>query len=176
MRGRIDYKDTILDAVGNTPLVRLNKITRGLKPLILGKVESMNPGGSAKDRIGAGMVGAAERAGLLKPGCTIVECTSGNTGVGLAMAAAVKGYKAVFTMPAKMSREKADLMRAYGAEVIITPADVPPDSPESHYEVAKRIVAETPGAIHANQYFNPENPEAHYLSTGPEIWGARMEG
>jgi len=115
-------------------------------------------------------VEAAEDAGLLKPGGTIIESTSGNTGLGLAMVAAVKGYKAIFTMPDKMSQEKVDLMKAFGAEVISTPSEAPPDSPESHYEVAKRLVAETPGAIHANQYFNPKNPEAHYISTGPEIW------
>jgi cystathionine beta-synthase len=170
MPGALKYHDNVLETIGHTPLVRLNRVSRGLEPLILAKVEFVNPGGSVKDRIGVRMVDAAERAGLLKPGGTIVESTSGNTGAGLAMVAAVRGYKAVFTMPDKMSDEKVALLRAYGAEVIVTPTNVPPESPESHYEVAKRIVRENPGAFHTNQYFNPANPEAHYLTTGPEIW------
>lgn len=150
--------------------MRLNRVARGVKPLILAKIEFFNPGGSVKDRIGIYIIEKAEKAGLLKPGGTVVESTSGNTGVGLAIAAAVKGYRSIFTMPDKMSREKIDLLKAYGARVVITPTAVPPDSPESFYEVAKRIVRETPGAFLANQYFNPDNPEVHFKTTGPEIW------
>jgi cystathionine beta-synthase len=165
------YKN-ILETIGNTPLVRLNRIAEGLQPRILAKVESFNPGGSVKDRIGAYIIERAEKAGLLEPGGTVVESTSGNTGCGLALAASVRGYRTIFTMPDKMSQEKVNILKAYGAEVIVTPTDVPPDSPESYYEVAKRIVRETPGAFHANQYFNPHNPEIHELTTGPEIWEA----
>ena len=166
------YHANILESIGRTPLVRLNRIAKGLAPTILAKVESFNPGGSVKDRIGAHIVEKAERAGLLRPGGTIVEATSGNTGCGLAIAAAVKGYRAIFTMPDKMSQEKINILKAFGARVVVTPTAVPPDSPESYYEVAKRIVRETPGAFLANQYFNPDNPEAHELTTGPEIWEA----
>ncbi len=162
--------DNILQTIGSTPLVRLNRVASGVKPQILAKVEFFNPGGSVKDRIGVFMIEKAEKAGLLKPGATIVESTSGNTGLGLAIAAAVKGYKAILTMPDKMSSEKINLLRAYGATVIVTPTAVAPESPESYYEVAKRIARETPGAFLANQYFNPDNPQAHYLTTGPEIW------
>jgi len=166
----IKYTETILGTIGDTPLVRLNKVTRGHKGFFFAKVESFNPGGSVKDRIGVEMIEEAEREGRLRPGGTIVEATSGNTGVGLAVAAAVKGYKCVFTLPDKMSIEKIRLLRAFGAEVIVTPTAVPHDSPESYTEVAKRIVRETPNSILANQYFNPKNPEAHYKKTGPEIW------
>jgi cystathionine beta-synthase len=162
--------DTFLDALGDTPLVRLHKVTRGLKPSVLAKCEMLNPGGSVKDRIGIRMIEQAERDGLLKPGGTIVEPTSGNTGHGLAIAAATRGYKCIFVMPDKMSQEKIALLRAYGAEVVITPTAVPPDSPESYYRVADRLAAEIPGAFQPNQYFNPENPKAHYDTTGPEIW------
>jgi cystathionine beta-synthase len=162
--------DSILDTVGNTPLVRLRKVTRGYKPAILAKVEFFNPGGSVKDRIGITIVEEYERQGLLKPGGTIVESTSGNTGVGLAIAAAVKGYKAVFVMPDKMSDEKIRLLRAFGARVVITPTAVAPEDPRSYYNVAKQIVEETPNAVLANQYHNMTNPETHYFTTGPEIW------
>lgn len=167
---KIQYRESILDTIGHTPLVRLNKIAKGYKPLLLAKVESFNPGGSVKDRIGVEIIEEAERTGQLKPGGTIVESTSGNTGMGLAIAAAIKGYKTVFTMPDKMSGEKIQLLRAFGAEVIVTPTAVPHESPESYTEVAKRVVRETPNSILANQYYNPKNDEAHYHTTGPEIW------
>jgi cystathionine beta-synthase len=141
-----------------------------LKPTVLAKVESLNPGGSVKDRIGIRMIEDAERRGLLKKGGTIVEPTSGNTGVGLAIAAALKGYRTIFVMPDKMSAEKIALLRAYGAEVVVTPTNVPPDSPESYYSVANRLTRETPGAFQPNQYLNQENPRAHYETTGPELW------
>src|SRR5437867_1477379 len=162
--------NTFLDAVGNTPLVRLHRVTRGVKPTILAKLEMLNPGGSVKDRIGLRMIEAAERAGVLRPGGTIVEPTSGNTGHGLAIAAAIKGYKCIFVMPDKMSQEKVALLRAYGSEVVITPTAVPPESPESYYRVADRLTEEIPGAFQPNQYFNDETPQAHYETTGPEIW------
>jgi cystathionine beta-synthase len=162
--------ETFLDAMGNTPLVRLSKVTRGVRPTVLAKLEMLNPGGSVKDRIGLRMIEAAEQAGLLKPGGTIVEPTSGNTGHGLAIAAAIRGYKCIFVMPDKMSQEKISLLRAYGAEVVITPTAVAPESPESYYRVADRLADEIPGAFQPNQYFNPENPAAHYATTGPEIW------
>jgi cystathionine beta-synthase len=162
--------DNLLDAIGNTPLLHMTKIGRGLKCRLLGKLEMLNPGGSVKDRIGLPMIEAAERAGLLKPGGTIVEPTSGNTGVGLAIAAAIKGYRCIFTMPDKMSMEKVSLLRAYGAEVVITPTSVPPESPESYYRVADRLTEEIPGAFQPNQYHNDANPQAHYATTGPEIW------
>jgi cystathionine beta-synthase len=170
--------ESILTTLGNTPLVRLSKITAGCRAEVLAKVEFFNPGGSVKDRIAVAIVEDAERKGLLKQGGTIVESTSGNTGLGLAMVAAVKGYRAILCMPDKVSREKINLLKAFGAEVVITPTAVPPDSPESYYEVAKRIVRETPGAYLANQYHNPMNPEAHYRTTGPEIWsqtGGRID-
>ncbi len=166
----MEVLDTFLDAVGDTPLVRLHSVTRGVQPTILAKLEMLNPGGSVKDRIGLRMIEAAERAGQLKPGGTIVEPTSGNTGHGLAIAAAIKGYKCIFVMPDKMSQEKVALLRAYGAEVVITPTAVPPESPESYYRVADRLTEEIPGAFQPNQYFNQENPQAHYETTGPEIW------
>lgn len=167
---RIQYHETILTTIGKTPLVRINKLSKEYKPHIFAKVESFNPGGSVKDRIGLEIIEEAEREGRLKPGGTIVEATSGNTGLGLAIIAAIKGYKTVFTVPDKMSQEKIRLLKAYGAEVIVTPTTVPHDSPESYTEVAKRIVRETPNSILANQYFNPKNIEAHYKTTGPEIW------
>jgi cystathionine beta-synthase len=166
----MEVLDSFLDAVGNTPLVRLRSVTRGVRPTILAKLEMLNPGGSVKDRIGLRMIEAAERAGRLRPGGTIVEPTSGNTGHGLAIAAAIRGYKCIFVMPDKMSQEKVALLRAYGAEVVITPTAVAPESPESYYRVADRLTEEIPGAFQPNQYFNRENPQAHYETTGPEIW------
>src|SRR4029078_9353157 len=168
--GTLDIKETILDAIGNTPLVRLHKVARGIRPAVLAKAEFLNPGGSVKDRIGLAMIEAAEREGRLKPGGTIVEGTSGNTGVGLAIAAALKGYRCVFTMPDKMSQEKLRLLKAFGAEVIITPTAVAADHPDNYVMMAKRIAEETPNAIRANQFYNQTNPEAHYATTGPELW------
>ena len=162
--------ESFLDAMGNTPLVRLRSVARGVKPTILAKLEMLNPGSSVKDRIGLRMIEAAEREGLLKPGGTIVEPTSGNTGHGLAIAAAVRGYRCIFVMPDKMSQEKISLLRAYGAEVVICPTAVAPESPESYYRVADRLAAEIPGAFQPNQYHNPVNPQTHYDTTGPEIW------
>jgi len=167
---KIQFHNNILGTLGNTPLVKLNKLVQGYKGHYFAKVETFNPGSSVKDRIGIEIIEEAEREGRLRPGGTIVEATSGNTGMGLAIAAAIKGYKCIFTMPDKMSIEKIRLLRAFGAEVIITPTAVPHESPESYTEVAKRIVRETPNSILANQYFNPKNPEAHYKHTGPEIW------
>jgi cystathionine beta-synthase len=163
------YED-IIEAIGKTPLVHLKKIGRNLPVSIYAKVEYFNPGGSIKDRIGLNIIEEAEQSGRLKPGGTIVEATSGNTGVGLAMASAIKGYKAVFVMPDKMSQEKIQLLRAYGAKVVITPTAVEPDDLRSYYSVSRSIVAETPNSILANQYHNPENPRSHYQTTGPEIW------
>jgi len=163
-------KDSILDAIGRTPLVRLSRIGAGLRPQIVAKVESLNPGGSIKDRIAVALIEAAERDGKLKPGGTIVEPTSGNTGTGLAIAACLKGYRVIAVMPDKMSKEKIDLLRAYGAEVVVAPTDVSPESPRSYYSVANRLTEEIPGAFQPNQYFNQANPQAHYESTGPEIW------
>jgi cystathionine beta-synthase len=162
--------DNILQTVGNTPLVRLNHVAKDCRATVVAKLEAFNPGGSVKDRIAVAIVDEAEAKGLLRPGGVIVEATSGNTGTGLAMVAAVRGYRSVLCMPDKVSREKINLLKSFGAEVVITPTSVPPDSPESYYEVAKRIVRETPGAYLANQYYNPTNPEAHFRSTGPEIW------
>ncbi|RMH70278.1 MAG: cysteine synthase family protein [Gemmatimonadetes bacterium] len=167
MSGRFN---TILDAIGNTPLVRLNHIPVGIKPTLWAKLEYMNPSGSTKDRMALYMVEDAERRGLLKPGGTIVENSSGNTGAAMAMIAAIKGYKCIITMPDKMSDEKQNLMRAYGATVVVTPTDVPADSPESYYSTARRIAKETPGSWYPDQYNNPMNVEAHYHTTGPEIW------
>jgi cystathionine beta-synthase len=165
-----DIKDTILDAIGGTPLVRLSRLGAGLRPQLVAKVEALNPGGSIKDRVALALIEAAERDGRLKAGGTIVEPTSGNTGTGLAIAARLKGYRVVAVMPDKMSKEKIDLLRAYGAEVVLAPTDVPPDSPQSYYRVADRLAEEIPGAFQPNQYFNAANPEAHYRSTGPELW------
>jgi cystathionine beta-synthase len=167
--------DSILDAVGHSPLIRLRRIGRGVRPTILGKAEHLQPGGSIKDRIGVSMIAAAEQAGQLKPGGTIVEPTAGNTGTGLAQAACVKGYKCIFVMPDKVSQEKIALLKAYGAEVVLTPTAVPHESPESYYAVADRLTREIPGACQPNQFANPANPEAHHRTTGPEIW-AQTEG
>lgn len=165
----MQYFNNLVDVIGNTPLVRLNNITKGLKPTILAKLDYLNPGGSMKDRIAVEMVKDAEEKGLLKPGGTIVEATSGNTGVGLAIVAAVKGYKVVFTMSEKMSMEKELVLKAYGAEVIRCPADAEPDDPRQYINTAKRI-AEERGAFMPNQYHNKANTRAHFLTTGPEIW------
>src|SRR5881398_651251 len=164
-----DYP-TVIDLVGGTPIVRLDRISEDIPGTILAKLEFMNPGGSNKDRIGLAMIEAAERDGKLKPGGTIVEPTSGNTGVGLAIGAAVKGYRCVFVMPDKMSQEKISMLRGYGAEVVITPTAVEHDSPESYYSVSSRLAEEIPGGFKPDQYSNMSNPEAHYLTTGPEIW------
>lgn len=161
--------ESILDLVGNTPVVPLKRVTAGFPYRVLAKLEFLNPGGSVKDRIGAAMIDRAEAEGLIKPGGTIVEATSGNTGVGLALVAAIRGYRAVFVIPDKMSSEKIRLLRAYGARVVVTPSQLPPDHPMSHYSVAKRLAKEIPGAYYPNQYENPRNPEAHYRTTGPEI-------
>jgi cystathionine beta-synthase len=165
-----EIKDSILDAIGETPLVGLSRLGAEVRPQLVGKVEALNPGGSIKDRIALGLIEAAEREGRLKPGGTIIEPTSGNTGTGLAIVALLKGYRVIAVMPDKMSREKIDLLRAYGAEVVVAPTEVPPDSPESYYRVADRLTEEIPGAFQPNQYFNRANPEAHYRTTGPEIW------
>ena len=162
--------DSVLDAIGWTPIIRLGRVARGLRTPVLAKAEQLNPGGSVKDRIGLAIIEAAERSGALKPGGVIVEGTSGNTGVALAIAAAIKGYRCIFTIPDKMSIEKIRLLRAFGAEVVVVPTAVPPDHPEYYIQKAKAIVAATPGAVLADQHFNPVNPEAHYRTTGPEIW------
>jgi cystathionine beta-synthase len=171
----MEYVDSILDLVGETPLVRLSRVTRDIgpvdrQPLILAKLEMLNPGGSVKDRIGLPMIEAAERAGLLQPGGTIIEPTSGNTGHGLAIAAALKGYRCIFVMADKQSTEKQALLRAYGAEVVLCPTNVEPESPESYYSVAARLARDIPGAFKPDQYWNQENPTAHEATTGPEIW------
>jgi cystathionine beta-synthase len=162
--------ESVLETIGWTPLIHLARLGRGIRAPVYGKAEYANPGGSIKDRIGLAIIAGAERSGELKPGGVIVEGTGGNTGVGLAMAAAIKGYRCIFTMPDKMSQEKVRLLKAYGAEVIITPTAVPPDHPEHYIMKAKAIAHDTPGAILANQFYNPLNPEAHYATTGPEIW------
>jgi cystathionine beta-synthase len=162
--------DNVLDTIGWTPLIRLARVGAGVRTPVYGKAEYANPGGSVKDRIGLAIIEDAERRGELKPGGTVVEGTSGNTGVGLAVAAALKGYRCIFTMPDKMSQEKVRLLKAYGAEVVITPTAVPPDHPDNYVMKAKQIVKDTPGAVLANQFYNPVNPEAHYRTTGPEIW------
>ena len=160
----------VLETIGWTPLIRLNRVVDGAISPVYAKTEFFNPGGSVKDRIGLAMIEDAERSGRLQPGGIIVEGTSGNTGVGLAIAAAIRGYRCIFTMPDKMSQEKVRLLRAFGAEVIVTPTAVPPDHPDNYVQTAKRIVAETPGAILADQFYNPVNPQAHYATTGPELW------
>ncbi len=162
--------NNVLGAMGNTPLVKLERIGRDLPVPLYAKLEFMNPGGSVKDRVGAYIIEQAEKRGEIKPAGTIVEATSGNTGVGLAIAAALKGYKTIFVMPDKMSNEKILLLRAYGAKVVITPTAVGPEDPRSYYEVAKKFARETPNAILANQYHNPDNPKTHEISTGPELW------
>src|SRR5215213_8211531 len=164
-----DYPN-VLELVGNTPIVRLERVGRDVAPRLVAKLDYLNPGGSVKDRIGLAMIEAAEREGKLRPGGTIVEPTSGNTGVGLAIAAAQKGYRLIFAMPDKMSQEKISMLRAYGAEVIITPTAVEPDSPESYYSVSSRLAEEIPGGFKPDQYSNQANPQAHYEQTGPEIW------
>src|SRR5438876_5809882 len=161
---------TALELVGDTPIVRLDRIGRDVQPRILAKLEYLNPGGSVKDRIGLAMIEKAEQEGKLKPGGTIVEPTSGNTGVGLAIAAARKGYRCIFVMPDKMGQEKISMLRAYGADVVSLPTAVPPDSPESYYSVSDRLAEEIPGGFKPDQYSNMSNPEAHYLQTGPEIF------
>jgi cystathionine beta-synthase len=161
---------TVLELVGNTAIVRLDSVGRGVRPRLLAKLEYLNPGGSVKDRIGLAMIEKAEREGKLKPGGTIVEPTSGNTGVGLAIAAAHRGYRCIFVMPDKMSQEKISMLRAHGAEVVICPTAVEPDSPESYYSVSDRLAEEIPGGFKPDQYSNMSNPEAHYRVTGPEIW------
>jgi cystathionine beta-synthase len=166
----VHYFESILDTVGRTPLVRLRAVARDLPCPVLAKMETFNPGGSVKDRIGLAMVEAAEKDGRLKPGGTIVECTSGNTGLGLAMVAAVRGYRAAFCMPDKVSSEKVNLLKAFGAEVHLSPTAVAPEHPDSYYNVAKRISTERTGAVLMNQYHNPANPEAHFKTTGPELW------
>lgn len=170
--------DSVLDAIGNTPLVRLRRVTKGVRAEVIAKLEFVNPGGSVKDRIGLTMIRDAEERGLLRPGGTIVEATSGNTGVGLAIAAAIRGYKIVVVMPDKMSDEKIRLLRAFGARVVITPTAVAPTDPRSYYSVSRRIAEETPNSYYANQYANPANPLSHYRTTGPEIWrqcGGRID-
>jgi cystathionine beta-synthase len=166
----VRYHESVIETVGRTPLVRLRAVARHCPPPVLAKLEFFNPGGSVKDRIGLSMVEAAEREGKLKPGGTIVECTSGNTGLGLAMVAAVRGYRAVFCMPDKVSSEKVNLLKAFGAEVLLSPTAVAPESPDSYYSVARRIARERPGAHLTDQYSNPANPKAHYETTGPELW------
>jgi cystathionine beta-synthase len=168
-RNRRPYA-SVLETIGWTPLIRLNRVTRGARTPVYAKAEFFNPGGSVKDRIGLPIIERAEREGQLRPGGTIVEGTSGNTGVGLAIAAALKGYRCIFTMPDKMSQEKVRLLKAFGADVIITPTAVPPDHPDNYVMMAKRIAHETPNAILANQFYNDANPEAHYHTTGPELW------
>jgi cystathionine beta-synthase len=162
--------ENILEAIGHTPLIRLNRVAKGLPAPVYVKADNLNPGGSVKDRIGLMMIDEAERKGTLKPGGTIVEGTSGNTGVGLALVAAVRGYKMVFTIPDKQSREKINMLKAFGAEVIVCPTAVEPEDPRSYYSVAKKLAREIPNSFYPNQYENPGNPEAHYRTTGPEIW------
>jgi len=166
----MNYKNNILETIGKTPLVKLNKMNKGLAPLLLTKLESFNPGGSIKDRIAVSMIDEAERKGLLKPGGTIIEPTSGNTGLGLALVGIMRGYELIFTMPDKMSQEKEDVLVVYGAKVIRTPTDVDPNDPRSYYKVAEKLVKEIPNSFSPNQYFNDNNPLAHYSTTGPEIW------
>jgi cystathionine beta-synthase len=166
----MDIAASMEDLIGNTPMVRLVQVTDGIDTPIVAKLETTNPGGSVKDRPALAMINAAEREGLLKPGGTIIEPTSGNTGVGLAIVAAQRGYKCIFVMTDKVSEEKVTLLRAYGAEVVVCPVAVAPDDPQSYYSTAERLVTETPGAFRPNQYHNPVNPQAHYVSTGPEIW------
>lgn len=164
------WYNNILETIGNTPLVKLNKVTKHLKGTILAKIETTNPGNSIKDRMAIKMIEDAEKAGLLKPGGTIIEGTSGNTGMGLAMAAVVKGYRCIFTTTDKQSKEKIDALRAFGAEVIVCPTNVEPEDPRSYYSVSSRLEKEVPNAWKANQYDNPSNAQAHYETTGPEIW------
>lgn len=166
----MDYKENILETIGNTPLVKLNKLTKDLPCLVLSKYETFNPGNSAKDRMAIKMVDNAEAAGLLKPGATIIEGTSGNTGMGLALVAIVRGYKMICVMSDKQSKEKMDILKAVGSEVVVCPTDVPSDDPRSYYSVSSRLAEETPNSWYVNQYDNPGNCVAHFESTGPEIW------
>jgi cystathionine beta-synthase len=166
----MDYRNNILETIGNTPMVKLNKVAEGIPCLVLGKIETFNPGHSTKDRMALKMVEDAEKAGKIKPGGTFIECTSGNTGMGIALAAAVKGYKCIFTTSDKQSKEKMDMLRAVGAEVIVCPTNVEPDDPRSYYSVAEKLSKEIPNSAWLNQYDNLSNREAHYESTGPEIW------
>lgn len=166
----MEYKNSIIEQIGNTPLIKLNKINRGLKPQIFAKLESANPGGSVKDRIGFSMIADAEQRGVLKPGGTIIEATSGNTGIGLAITAAVKGYRCIFVVTSKVSEEKINYLKALGSEVIVVSNLVDPDDPEYYVNVAKRLHKEIPNSFFAYQYSNPSNPEIHYRTTGPEIW------
>lgn len=164
------YFKNILEAIGNTPLVKINKLNPNKNITLLAKLESFNPGLSIKDRMALHIIEVAEKKGLLKPGGTIIESTSGNTGLGLALVALVKGYKTIFTIPDKMSSEKIDILKSFGAEVVITPMAVAPDDPRNYWEVAKRLKEKTPNSFYVNQHYNPQNPEAHYSTTGPEIW------
>jgi cystathionine beta-synthase len=166
----MQYSENVLALIGHTPLVKLNRLTRGIKATVLAKMENLNPGFSVKDRIGVSMIAAAEREGKLKPGGTIVEATSGNTGIGLALAAAVKGYKCIFVMTDKASVEKARYLKALGADVVITPVSAKPGTPDHYVSTAQRIAKETPNSFYPDQYSHPANPEAHYRTTGPEIW------
>jgi len=166
----IDYYENVLGLIGHTPLVKLHRLNKGLKPLILAKMENLNPGFSVKDRIGISMIDTAERAGILKPGGTIVEATSGNTGIGLAIAASVRGYKCIFVMTDKASVEKSRYLKALGADVVITPVSAKPGTPDHYVSTARRIAAETPNSFYPDQYSHPANPEAHYRTTGPELW------
>src|SRR5881227_1986876 len=166
----MDYKENILGLIGQTPLVRLNKLTRGIQATVLAKMESLNPGGSVKDRIGISMINAAEREGRLKPGGTVVEATSGNTGIGLALVCAVRGYRSVFVMTDKCSVEKVRYLKALGSDVVVVPVAAKPDSPDHYVNTARRIAQETPNSLFVFQYGNPANPEAHYRTTGPELW------
>jgi cystathionine beta-synthase len=169
-KAHMKYYDSVLGLIGHTPLVRLNRLNKGLKPLILAKMENLNPGFSVKDRIGISMIEAAEREGKLKPGGTIVEATSGNTGIGLAIAASVKGYKCIFVMTDKASVEKSRYLKALGADVVITPVSAKPGTPDHYVSTARRIASETPNSFYPDQYSHPANPEAHYRTTGPELW------
>lgn len=164
------YKRSILEAIGQTPIIRLNRVAEQVDSPIFVKCEFLNPGGSIKDRVGLAMVEDAERRGLLHPGGTVIEATSGNTGMGIALAAAIKGYRVIFVLPDKMSEEKIRTLRAFGADVVVTPTNVEPEDPRSYYSVARRLAQETPNSFYTNQYSNPINPEAHYRTTGPEIW------
>lgn len=166
----MDIKESIIETIGNTPLIKLNRITKEVPCIVAAKIEYFNPGHSAKDRMAIKMVEVAEKEGKLKPGGTIIECTSGNTGMGLAIVACVKGYKCIFTTTDKQSKEKLDILRAMGAEVIVCPTNVDPTDPRSYYSVAKKLAGEIPNSFHSNQYDNLANRLAHYETTGPEIW------
>src|SRR5687768_12717855 len=171
----MEFQENVLGLIGNTPLIKLNRLARDVKPQVFAKMESLNPGYSVKDRIGVAMIEAAEREGLLKPGGTVVEATSGNTGIGLALAAAVKGYKCIFVMTDKASVEKSRYLKALGADVVITPVSAKPGTSDHYVSTARRIAAETPNSFYPDQYSHPANPEAHYRTTGPELW-AQTEG